>query len=319
MKSLPNILAAGDNGAASWAPEDFGVPVNLVPEGRVQDLITLLQLDASRVGRPKISAVRASTQAEVKASSVWEPLELTWASPFAAEDWAEMDGASLAQADKDAARSAAAQRAVVSEEVQKAEAQAAAILAQAQQEAEGILQEVQKSVDEAQQQIPLAMEESRAQGYREGWEKANAESATVLKSVAEIMIQFTAWRDDMFSKSEPMLIEMVKQIGRAMFGDGMTLDGKAMEINLNRVVENAKSLGDIKVYLNPGDAEHLDPTWREYQQLISGNRVQIVPSDGITKGGCFVQGQLGTVDARVETQMKAVLEVFNQEESTEAA
>ena len=75
---------------------------------------------------------------------------------------------------------------------------------------------------------------------------------------------------------------------------------------------------DVTIIDHVGSSfSHLDPAWREYQQLISGNRIQIIPSDGIKAGGCFVQGQMGTVDARVETQMKAVLEVFNQDEPTE--
>jgi flagellar assembly protein FliH len=244
---------------------------------------------------------------------------LVWASPFAAEDWADLDHLASLQSEIDQQQTAASYRTATPEEIQNAESDAEAIVSQAQQKADEILRQAQENLDETQRQAMLTIEQARSEGYREGWEKADAEASSVLKSVLEIMLQVTAWRDDMFSKSEPIMIEMVKQIGRAMFGEGLTLDPKALEVNLNRVVENAKSLGDLKIYLNPHDAEHLDPAWREYQQLISGNRVQIVPSDGITKGGCFVQGQMGTVDARVETQMKAVLDVFNQDDGGENA
>jgi flagellar biosynthesis/type III secretory pathway protein FliH len=41
--------------------------------------------------------------------------------------------------------------------------------------------------------------------------------------------------------------------------------------------------------------------------LITGNKVRIIPSEKIQPGGCFVKGGMGMVDARVETQLAAIL------------
>jgi len=319
MKSFNSAQPGGPEKVVEWQPEDFGVPSNALPEGRVQDLIALLQLDQARTGQPKESALRRAEEASEKNCVAWAPAELVWSSPFAAQDWMELDNLSALQSELNHQQAAAGFHSAPPEEILNAEKEAEEILARARQEASEIVQQAQQLLEETQQQALAALEQVRAEDYKEGWANAESEAASILKAAQEMINQYTAWRDDMFAKSEPMLVEMVKQIGRSMFGDGLILDPKALEINLNRVVENAKSLGDLKIYLNPFDAEHLDPAWREYQQMISGNRVQIVPSDGITRGGCFVQGQMGTVDARVETQMKAVLEVFNLDDAGEGA
>jgi flagellar biosynthesis/type III secretory pathway protein FliH len=97
-----------------------------------------------------------------------------------------------------------------------------------------------------------------------------------------------------------------------MFGDGVKLDEMALQMNLNRVLENAKSLGNVRIFLNPSDAIRLDPSWKDYQGMLTGNKVIIVPSEGIKPGGCFVQGETGSIDARVEAQMTNALGVFDQ-------
>jgi len=77
-------------------------------------------------------------------------------------------------------------------------------------------------------------------------------------------------------------------------------------------MESAQGLGDLNVFLNPRDARLLDPSWSEYQLLITGDKVKVIPSEKITPGGCFVKGSMGAVDARVETQLAAVIKSLEE-------
>jgi flagellar biosynthesis/type III secretory pathway protein FliH len=106
---------------------------------------------------------------------------------------------------------------------------------------------------------------------------------------------------------------MLTEIAQKMFGEGVELNPEALQINLNRIMENAHGLGDLNIFLNPRDAKFLDPSWSEYQMLVTGNRVKIIPSGKITIGGCFVKGDMGSVDGRVETQLNAILKTFQEE------
>jgi flagellar assembly protein FliH len=315
MKSSNSILSHESSaGLESWLPSEFDARPAMPIEARVEDLLAILKLDQERAAHPIVSSLQPD-RADV---SSWQPDELEWTPPFNMMDWLNMGDLHPTQHDEQVeAVHVPQQHAEHPNPVNLAEEEAAAILEQARKQAEEILIQAQKTVDDAMNQAQDELSNAKGEGYRQGWANAEEESSSVLKAAQEIVSQFTLWRDGMFAQSETMILEMVKQIGRSMFGDGLELEPKVMEANLNRVVENAKSLGDLKVYLNPFDADKLDPGWREYQQLISGNRVQIIPSDGIKPGGCFVQGQMGTVDARVETQLKTVMEVFEQEETSE--
>jgi flagellar biosynthesis/type III secretory pathway protein FliH len=121
-----------------------------------------------------------------------------------------------------------------------------------------------------------------------------------------------AWKSDLIPQGERILVDMLVEIARKMFGEGVELNPEALQINLNRIMENAQGLGDLKIFLNPRDAKLLDPSWSEYQMLVTGDRVKIIPSGKITPGGCFIKGNMGNVDARVETQLNAVLNTFEE-------
>jgi flagellar biosynthesis/type III secretory pathway protein FliH len=105
---------------------------------------------------------------------------------------------------------------------------------------------------------------------------------------------------------------MLKDIAQTIFGEGVRLEPHALQINLNRVMEYAQKLGDLNIFLNSQDAELLDPSWGEYQLLITGNRVKVIPSEKIKPGGCIVKGSMGMVDGRVETQLAAVLNAIEE-------
>jgi flagellar biosynthesis/type III secretory pathway protein FliH len=105
---------------------------------------------------------------------------------------------------------------------------------------------------------------------------------------------------------------MLKEISQTMFGEGVQLDANALQVNLNRIMEHAQRLGDLNILLNPRDAHLLDTSWSEYQFLITGNKVRIIPSEKITPGGCVVKGNMGMVDGRVETQLASVLSTIDE-------
>lgn len=320
-------------GVETWMPEELNKPyAAALEEASVAEILAAFQFNMDPMPAVQSKAApepfepfgngQRDGRAEVRYAA-WEPVELFWQPPAraqAGEDlWPQTE---TFNSDANLIHEGELQTAPKTEQ-EKAEQEAAQILSQARQQAEELLVQAQLTADEtlreAQEEAQQTLQAAMGEGYRQGWAKAEEEAASALRAAAEVVRQFNQWREGMFAQSETILLEMVRQTARTMFGDGVHLEPQALEANLNRVLENAKSLGDLKVYLHPGDAEKLDPAWREYQQLITGNRVQVIPSDGIKPGGCFVQGQMGTVDARVETQLRAVMEVFVDAEGGEGS
>jgi flagellar assembly protein FliH len=187
------------------------------------------------------------------------------------------------------------------------EKEAEAILQQARMQAEEILLEARATADKVILQAQDEIDSEKKEGYRQGWNEARNELGETLRAVHGVVEDVRQWRDALTSQGEQILVEMLKEIAQAMFGEGVRLDPNALQINLNRVMEHAQKLGDLNIFLNRRDAELLDPSWGEYQLLITGNRVKIIPSEKITPGGCLVKGSMGMIDGRVETQLAALM------------
>ncbi len=194
----------------------------------------------------------------------------------------------------------------------KAEAgkQAEKIIADAQEQARQMIMDAQKEsetiITQAHEQLNEAMEKAHQMGLQE----AEEETHTILQTVNTMLDQVSAWKEEVVTQSQEIVIEIVREISQTMFGSGLVLNNEALQQNLNRILENAKNIGNLKLYLNPNDAVNLDPYWREFQASMTGNMVQIVPSEGITPGGCFIHGEMGSVDARIETQMRTIMETL---------
>jgi flagellar assembly protein FliH len=138
-----------------------------------------------------------------------------------------------------------------------------------------------------------------------------------MNAVRKMAEEIETWKNELLSQSEPILVEMLKDISRKMFGDGVKLDAQNLHANLNRIMENAHGLGALKVFLNPNDARLLDPSWDEQQMLSLGEQVKIIPSGNVLPGGCLIKGNIGTVDGRIETQLHAILKTFDDQEISE--
>lgn len=184
--------------------------------------------------------------------------------------------------------------------------QAQEIILAAQAEADDVLLQAQSEIDE-----------QKKEGYQQGKTEALVEVEDTLNAVRKMSEEIEAWKTEFVSQSETILVEMLKDISRKMFGDGVKLDSQNLHSNLNRIMENAHGLGALKVFLNPNDARLLDPSWDEQQMLSLGEQVKIVPSANVLPGGCLIKGNIGTVDGRVETQLNAILKTFDDPETSD--
>jgi len=82
------------------------------------------------------------------------------------------------------------------------------------------------------------------------------------------------------------------------------------EDTIKSIVRQAvdSSLGErITVRLNPEDYKTVTNDELEFKDILDRTkRIFFKEDDSITKGGCIVETEVGTIDARLETQLKAI-------------
>jgi flagellar biosynthesis/type III secretory pathway protein FliH len=195
-------------------------------------------------------------------------------------------------------------------EILRSESEVTSVLEQARRQADEIILAAQLEADEALLQIESEVEAQKTLARQQGRDEARAELGQALEAARKMVTEVETWQVELAAQGETVLVEMLKDIARKMFGEGVKLDPEILHAHLTQVMENARGLGVLKIFLNPQDARLLDPAWGEQQMLSLGEQVKIVPSGNILRGGCLVKGNVGTVDARVETQLEAILKSF---------
>jgi len=273
----------------TWQPPELTVPVSSsAVEDRVDEVLSIF---APFGGDEGAKAPRTrQTPARVQP---WVPEDLL-SSRFA--EWSGvMDERSSLTTDEpdssvDPDRESSKQAAL------EAEASAQAILEATQAQAEALLQQAQREADVI-----------REQAYQAARQEAEAELRGLIQTVQNMVAEVETWRQDLFAQGEAMVLETVQAIARALFGEGFALDSETLQQTYNRVLEQAQTLGDLRVYVNVEDARALDPYWREAQATLRDQRIKLIPTDAIKRGGCYVEGQYGTVDGRIEVRLNRLL------------
>lgn len=181
------------------------------------------------------------------------------------------------------------------------------LIAEARQQAEAITQQAQKAANEILISTRQQVEQIRQEAYESGRAQVISELEKTAENTQLVLEQLSSWYQETIQNNEPLILEMVQRISHLLFGEGLTLENEVLQVGLNRVMKMTESLGDIRIYLNYQDVRNLDPEWRKFQEALSGKKIQIVPSEKILPGGCFIEGEMGAVDARVETQLNAVM------------
>lgn len=304
MKSLSKVYPSETSKQVSaWKVTDLDVQSNVVPaDVQSEHILALFGTGSKSASSQRDGEPRSNVRRDVTALSLtnWLPdeIDLEPATPLADEwefaaptsDFFKIPEQQIWKEKFDAEKERI-------ELIRQARAEAQNILLQAHEEAEQIILQARAEIEQAK---------------KDAYVEVHNEMKGALSAAHAIVDETHQWQADLLKSSEHTLMDMLKEIAQTIFGEGVRLDSNALQVNLNRIMENAQRLGDLTIFLNPQDANQLDTSWRDYQLLVTGNKVRVIPSEKIKPGGCVIKGSTGMVDARVETQLSAVLTAIDE-------
>lgn len=184
---------------------------------------------------------------------------------------------------------------VLNKSVLDAKGKAKAIIDEACVTAEKIRNEARDALS----RIEKEREKAKKDGFNAGREEG-------LQSVAEMALSLETTREQFYNNAEPEMIKLVLMISEKVIGKLVRENQQAIKSIVHQAVES--SLGErIVVRLNPEDHKAVtadEPALRDI--LDRTKRISFKEDEAITKGGCIVETEVGTIDARLETQLKAI-------------
>lgn len=186
------------------------------------------------------------------------------------------------------------------ETLREVERERAGLLAQARAEAQAIV-----TAAEAERETFVAA------ARREGLTAAEQETGHVVLTAQGVLDEARAWHDRLQREAEGEVLALAVRVFKLLLGETFTLDPDLLRNVFHRALAEARPLGNLRVHMHPDDAELLGAHWPTQVEHQMGQPLTLIADPAIRRGGCLIEGEHGTVDARLETQLDVAIEALS--------
>ncbi|HEX8734233.1 MAG TPA: FliH/SctL family protein [Pyrinomonadaceae bacterium] len=190
---------------------------------------------------------------------------------------------------------------IVKNQILAARAEAAQIL----EEAEAFAAEIRRE----------ALEETsilRERAYREGMEKSLAEFEQNLLEALEI-------RERVWRETERDLLRLAVRLAEKIIGREIETDKKTVTEMVAAALQNARRQEKLTVRVNPSDLSLIEEEREKFLPSTRARFIDFVADPRVSSGGCLIESEVGTIDARLETQLRVLERALLAQSEGEAA
>jgi flagellar assembly protein FliH len=142
-----------------------------------------------------------------------------------------------------------------------------------------------------------------AQGERAGFEAGQHRAEAMLHRLEATLEELTALRRATIAETERQMVELALAIARRIVGREVTIDHDLVVTIARVALERLGPGTSATILLNPEDyarvAARHGADW-------AGPRVRVFPDEGVSRGGCKVESDLGVIDGTVEAQFEEI-------------
>src|SRR5215203_5257977 len=168
----------------------------------------------------------------------------------------------------------------------------------AQREAARILEEAEEFAAAVRREAQKEAENLKAQAYLEATENALTEFERNLVESREI-------REKVWRETEKDLLRLAVRLAERIVGREIEKDDKTIVEIISTALQNARQQEKLTVRVNPKDL----PTIEKQTERFSSGRIQFidfVADPRVASTGCLIESEVGTIDARLETQLRVL-------------
>jgi flagellar biosynthesis/type III secretory pathway protein FliH len=152
-------------------------------------------------------------------------------------------------------------------------------------------------------------DELRARAREEAFAlRAGAEEegrAEGLATAAALVLGARAARARAVEEAERAVVALVTTIAGRVLGDTLAAEPERVVPAVRAHLEPVRRARRLELRVHPEDAPALERALREGALPVSDAVARIELDPSVTRGGCVVSSDLGTIDARLEVQLAA--------------
>ncbi len=174
-----------------------------------------------------------------------------------------------------------------------------------------LLQEeaLQKYIEERERK---AFEKGFAEGSKKGAQKRNEEVTPLIKALEEILEKFKSTKEDIASQAGKEALQLAQTAFRKLNGEyNETFNPKIIDI-IQPVLQKIPNATRLIIKLNPQDFKIFSEFKDNLIKIGQLADCEIVQDSQITKGGCFIETDIGMIDATLETRVEKISDSFKE-------
>ena len=170
---------------------------------------------------------------------------------------------------------------------------------------------VERMIQEAEMNVSEIEHDAYQKGFESGRElgikSGEAESKRLINRLGEIVSRAVDVREKLIIDSEKQMAEIVLMIARKIIKDEIAERKGIVLNNIQETLKQIKNRESVDIRVNLAD---LDLTTSHKEQIInmmeSLSKINIYEDTRVDRGGCIIETNVGSVDARVSVQFKQI-------------
>lgn len=197
-----------------------------------------------------------------------------------------------------------------------AQAKADQTVTAAKQEAEQLQASSQAqasaAVEAAKQEVAALREQARQEGLETGRQDAvnqvKQELNHNLTTALSLVVRAEAERVERIKSSETELLKLAVEIAEKIVGAELELDPARQLDIVHEALLRAANAESVEVRVHPDDLAICEQNLPQLQQAFSEPKpLRFTADPGLTPGSCFIETNLGNVDARLKPELDMIL------------
>ena len=197
-------------------------------------------------------------------------------------------------------------------DLEAVQAEAKAILSAARAEAVELR-------EDAQVQAEALREAAWQEGHHQGKIEARAAVEAELRAEGEarkqalraevdgLIGQITTARETLWASQETEMVALTFDIAKQVIKTEVTQNPEVVRALIANAVRRITDKDNVRVRVSVADAPHVKEMRQEILELMDGLRhLEIVDDRRVGDGGCVIETNAGTIDAKIETQLSEI-------------
>lgn len=157
-----------------------------------------------------------------------------------------------------------------------------------------------------------------ADGEALGTKKGRRIVQPVIETLENLLEELAQLRRNTYQRIETEIVDLSMAVARKIVGQELATSPDIVSKVIRQALNHLETAGKICIKLNPEDLDRLTAeNSRLCSDLSDTGAVTFEGEASIACGGCVIETDAGTIDARLETQFKAIDEAFQAAMSTD--